>query len=242
MLPTPVLLTVEELSASYGSIQALHQVNLQVEEGQIACVLGANGAGKTTLMRALSGLMEKPQGRTHFQGRDLLSMEAEDIVKYGIAHVPQGRMVFAQLSVLDNLKLGGYTRPAKEVLHDIDRVLSYFPRLKERIAQRAGTLSGGEQQMLAIARGLLSKPKLLMLDEPSMGVAPILKEFIFEKLREIRNAENLSILLVEQDAALALQIADMGYVMETGRIVLKGPCDELSRSDVVQQAYLSTQN
>jgi branched-chain amino acid transport system ATP-binding protein len=240
MSPTPLLLNVEALSASYVNIQALHQVSLQVDEGQITCVLGANGAGKTTLMRALSGLMHKPKGRTHFQGRDLLTMEAEEIVKCGVAHVPQGRMVFAQLSVLDNLKLGGYTRPSNQVLHDMDRVLTYFPRLKERIAQRAGTLSGGEQQMLAIARGLLSKPKLLMLDEPSMGVAPMMKDFIFEKLREIRAAEKLSILLVEQDAAMALQIADMGYVMETGRIVLKGPCDELSRSDVVQQAYLST--
>jgi len=238
---TPIL-SVENLTAGYDSLMALHSVSLSVQTGQIACVLGANGARKTTLMRALSGLITPRSGTSRFRGQDLLQMQAEAIVRLGVSHVPQGRMVFGQLTVHDNLKLGGYIRPAREVEHDMDRVLGYFPRLKERMAQRAGTLSGGEQQMLAIARGLLSRPQLLMLDEPSMGVAPILKEFIFEKLREIRDAERLSVLLVEQDVALALQIADMGYVMETGRIVLKGPCDELSRSDAVQQAYLSARD
>jgi len=241
-MPNPMLLTVDKLSASYGSIQVLHQIDLQVEQGQFVCVLGANGAGKTSLMRSLSGLMERTQGSADFLGHHLLAMSAEDIVKSGVAHVPQGRMVFSSLSVLDNLKLGGFTRPAREVLQDIDRILGYFPRLKERISQRAGNLSGGEQQLLAIGRGLLSKPKLLLLDEPSMGVAPMMKEFIFEKLGEIRKAENLGILLVEQDAALALQVADRGYVMETGRIVLQGSCDELIRSDLVQQAYLSNED
>ena len=238
---TPIL-TVENLTAGYDNLMALHSVGFTVGTGQIACVLGANGAGKTTLMRALSGLITPRSGVSQFRGRDLFKMQAEAIVGLGVSHVPQGRMVFGQLTVHDNLKLGGFIRPAREVEQDMDRVLGYFPRLKERMTQRAGTLSGGEQQMLAIARGLLSRPQLLMLDEPSMGLAPILKEFIFEKLREIRDAERLSVLLVEQDVALALQIADMGYVMETGRIVLTGPCDELRRSDAVQQAYLSARD
>jgi len=223
----PALLSVDNLSAGYGKIRALHGVSLRVPQARIVCVLGANGAGKTTLMRALSGLLPVSDGQAIFDGQSIANVPAEALVRRGIAHVPQGRMVFAQLTVRDNLVLGGYTRPAAEVRDDIDRVLGYFPRLKERITSRAGTLSGGEQQMLAIARGLLAKPRLLMLDEPSMGVAPILKDAIFETLRDIRDRENLTLLIVEQDADIALDISDEGYVIETGRVVMQGPAAEL---------------
>jgi branched-chain amino acid transport system ATP-binding protein len=235
---TTPLLNVAGLTAGYGKITALHGVNLQVMPARIVCVLGANGAGKTTLLRALSGLLAPTAGTVTFDGRRTEQLPAEDLVPLGIAHVPQGRMVFGQLSVRDNLALGGYTRRAADVRHDIERVLGYFPRLKERLAQRAGTLSGGEQQMLAIARGLLSQPRLLMLDEPSMGVAPILKDFIFETLQQIRQREQLTLLVVEQDADIALSIADEGYVIETGRIVLHGPAADLADNEDVRRAYL----
>jgi branched-chain amino acid transport system ATP-binding protein len=236
--PAAPLLAVTDLSAGYGKIMALHGVSLQVAAARIVCVLGANGAGKTTLLRVLSGLLPPAGGAVQFDGRRIDRLEAEQVLVRGIAHVPQGRMVFAQLSVRDNLMLGGYTRPVAEVRHDMERVLGYFPRLKERLAQRAGTLSGGEQQMLAIARGLLGKPRLLMLDEPSMGVAPILKDFIFDTLREIRQREQLTLLLVEQDADIALGIADEGYVIETGRIVMHGPAADLADNEDVRRAYL----
>jgi branched-chain amino acid transport system ATP-binding protein len=234
----PALLSVDNLSAGYGKIRALHGVSLRVPQARIVCVLGANGAGKTTLMRALSGLLPVSDGQAIFDGRSIANVPAEALVRRGIAHVPQGRMVFAQLTVRDNLVLGGYTRPAAEVRDDIDRVLGYFPRLKERITSRAGTLSGGEQQMLAIARGLLAKPRLLMLDEPSMGVAPILKDAIFETLRDIRDRENLTLLIVEQDADIALDISDEGYVIETGRVVMQGPAAELAGNEDIRRAYL----
>jgi branched-chain amino acid transport system ATP-binding protein len=229
---------VDNLSAGYGKIRALHGVSLRVPQARIVCVLGANGAGKTTLMRALSGLLPVSEGQAIFDGQSIANVPAEALVRRGIAHVPQGRMVFAQLTVRDNLVLGGYTRPAAEVRDDIDRVLGYFPRLKERITSRAGTLSGGEQQMLAIARGLLAKPRLLMLDEPSMGVAPILKDAIFETLRDIRDRENLTLLIVEQDADIALDISDEGYVIETGRVVMQGPAAELAGNEDIRRAYL----
>ena len=235
---TTPLLDVAGLTAGYGKITALHGVSLQVMPARIVCVLGANGAGKTTLLRALSGLLTPTAGTVSFDGRRTEQLSAEDLVPLGIAHVPQGRMVFGQLSVRDNLALGGYTRPAADVRDDMERVLGYFLRLKERLAQRAGTLSGGEQQMLAIARGLLSQPRLLMLDEPSMGVAPILKDFIFETLQQIRQREQLTLLVVEQDADIALSIADEGYVIETGRIVLHGPAADLADNEDVRRAYL----
>ncbi len=235
---TPALLSVDNLSAGYGKIRALHGVSLRVPQARIVCVLGANGAGKTTLMRALSGLLPVSDGQAIFDGQSIANVPAESLVRRGIAHVPQGRMVFAQLTVRDNLVLGGYTRPAAEVRDDIDRVLGYFPRLKERITSRAGTLSGGEQQMLAIARGLLAKPRVLMLDEPSMGVAPILKDAIFETLRDIRDRENLTLLIVEQDADIALDISDEGYVIETGRVVMQGPAAELAGNEDIRRAYL----
>lgn len=234
----PALLSVDNLSAGYGKIRALHGVSLRVPQARIVCVLGANGAGKTTLMRALSGLLPVSDGQAVFDGQSIANVPAEALVRRGIAHVPQGRMVFSQLTVRDNLVLGGYTRPAAEVRDDIDRVLGYFPRLKERITSRAGTLSGGEQQMLAIARGLLAKPRLLMLDEPSMGVAPILKDAIFETLRDIRDRENLTLLIVEQDADIALDISDEGYVIETGRVVMQGPAAELAGNEDIRRAYL----
>ncbi len=234
----PALLSVDNLSAGYGKIRALHGVSLRVPQARIVCVLGANGAGKTTLMRALSGLLPVSDGQAIFDGQSIANVPAEALVRRGISHVPQGRMVFAQLTVRDNLVLGGYTRPAAEVRDDIDRVLGYFPRLKERITSRAGTLSGGEQQMLAIARGLLAKPRLLMLDEPSMGVAPILKDAIFETLRDIRDRENLTLLIVEQDADIALDISDEGYVIETGRVVMQGPAAELAGNEDIRRAYL----
>lgn len=236
--PAGALLTVENLSAAYGKVQVLHGVSLSVRQAGIVCVLGANGAGKTTLMRVLSGLLPVGRGQVGFDGQSIAGQPAEALVRRGIVHVPQGRMVFAQLTVHDNLVLGGYTRPAAEVRHDIPRVLDYFPRLKERIGSRAGTLSGGEQQMLAIARGLLAQPRLLMLDEPSMGVAPIMKDAIFDTLRTIRDREQLTLLVVEQDADIALDIADEGYVMETGRVVMQGPAAELAGNEDIRRAYL----
>ncbi|MGJ7615130.1 ABC transporter ATP-binding protein [Variovorax sp. GB4R4] len=232
------LLRVDNLSAAYGKIRALHGVSIEVPAAGIVCVLGANGAGKTTLMRALSGLLPVAGGTAVFDGRSIANVPAEQLVRRGVVHVPQGRMVFAQLSVKENLVLGGYTRPAGEVREDIERVLGYFPRLKERITSRAGTLSGGEQQMLAIARGLLAKPRLLMLDEPSMGVAPILKDAIFSTLRDIRDRERLTLLIVEQDADIALDISDEGYVIETGRVVMHGPAAELAGNEDIRRAYL----
>lgn len=231
-------LQVENLSAGYGKIMALHGVNIEVPTASIVCVLGANGAGKTTLMRALSGLVTVTGGTAHFDGASITGVATEALVRRGIVHVPQGRMVFAQLSVKENLVLGGFVRRAAEVREDMDRVLSYFPRLKERITSRAGTLSGGEQQMLAIARGLLSRPRLLMLDEPSMGVAPILKDAIFSTLRDICDQERLTLLIVEQDADIALDISDHGYVIETGRVVMSGPAAELAGNEDIRRAYL----
>ena len=232
------LLQVDRLAAGYGKIRALHGIGLTVHEARIVCVLGANGAGKTTLMRVLSGLLPVMDGTVQFDGQSIANVPAETLVRRGIVHVPQGRMVFAQLSVRENLMLGGYTRPAGEVRDHITHVLDYFPRLKERICSRAGTLSGGEQQMLAIARGLLARPRLLMLDEPSMGVAPILKDAIFSTLRDIRDRERLTLLVVEQDADIALDISDEGYVIETGRVVMQASAAELAGNEDVRRAYL----
>ena len=235
---TNALLEVRGLTAGYDQVMALHGVDLRIEAGQVVCVLGANGAGKTTLLRALSGLLPWRSGDATYQGRSMAGLEAEQWVRAGVVHVPQGRMIFGQLTVRENLMLGGYTRPARTVEADTERVLTYFPRLKERLRQRAGTLSGGEQQMLAIGRGLLAQPRVLMLDEPSMGVAPILKDSIFDTLVEIRNREQLTLLVVEQDADIALGISDVGYVLETGRVVLSGSAQSLSGNDEVRRAYL----
>ena len=234
----PALLSVDNLSAGYGKIRALHGVSLRVPQARIVCVLGANGAGKTTLMRALSGLLPVSDGQAIFDGQSIANVPAEALVRRGIAHVPQGRMVFAQLTVRDNLVLGGYTRPAAEVRDDIDRVLGYFPRLKERITSRAGTLSGGEQQMLAIARALMSRPKLLLLDEPSLGLAPLIVAGIFNAIRELNRQEGLTVFLVEQNAYHALKLAHRGYVLVNGSVTMSGTGQELLAREEVRAAYL----
>ena len=234
----PALLEVRALAAAYGEVRALHGVDLEVGAGEIVCVLGANGAGKSTLLRVISGLLPAAAGAVRFDGANLAGVAAEDIVRAGVVHVPQGRMVFASLSVSENLAMGGFTLPAARAKEGIERAVAYFPRLGERMKQRAGTLSGGEQQMLAIARGLMARPRLLMLDEPSMGVAPVIKDFIFDKLSEIRRLESTAMLLVEQDADYALSVADRGYVLETGTLAVAGSAADLAANEDLKRAYL----
>ncbi len=232
------LLQVNDLSASYRGNQVLHGLSLCVEQGSIVTLLGANGAGKTTTLRALCRMIET-SGTVNFAGCDISRMPTEKLVRLGIAHVPDGRGTFTGLTAEENLQLGGYSRRDKaQVAQDRDRVYSYFPRLKERRKQQAGTLSGGEQQMLAIGRALMLRPKLLLLDEPSFGVAPLVVKEIFEIMCLIRKQENMSILLVEQNASLALDVADHAYLLETGRLVLSGPASEVKRNDVVRRSYL----
>jgi branched-chain amino acid transport system ATP-binding protein len=232
------LLNLEDLNVHYGAIWALKGVNLTVGEGEIVSLIGANGAGKSTTLRAISGVVKASSGGISFQGEDITKVPAHDIVKKGIAQVPEGRRVFANLSVLENLELGAYIRrDTKGIKRDLDDVLDRFPRLKERIGQVAGTLSGGEQQMLAIGRALMTRPKLMLLDEPSMGLAPLLVKEIFSIIREI-NEEGTTILLVEQNARMALQVASRAYVLETGRIVLDGSAKELAMNEGVKKAYL----
>ncbi|MFO7275150.1 MAG: ABC transporter ATP-binding protein [Bacillota bacterium] len=232
------MLRVEDLHVYYGNIHALKGVSLEVEEGEIVTFIGANGAGKTTLLRAISGLVQPRQGRIEFQGRSLLKLLPEDIVRLGISHVPEGRRIFANLTVRDNLELGAFLRKDKDgIARSLEQVFELFPRLKERLHQPAGTLSGGEQQMLAIGRALMARPRLLLLDEPSLGLAPLLVRTIFDIIKDI-NAQGTTILLVEQNAHMALSIAHRGYVLETGRVVLSGPAETLRQSDDVQAAYL----
>ncbi|PZN12425.1 MAG: ABC transporter ATP-binding protein [Bacillota bacterium] len=232
------MLRVEDLHVYYGNIHALKGVSLEVEEGEIVTFIGANGAGKTTLLRAISGLVQPRQGRIEFQGRSLLKLQPEDIVRLGISHVPEGRRIFANLTVRDNLELGAFLRKDKDgIARSLEQVFELFPRLKERLHQPAGTLSGGEQQMLAIGRALMARPRLLLLDEPSLGLAPLLVRTIFDIIKDI-NAQGTTILLVEQNAHMALSIAHRGYVLETGRVVLSGPAETLRQSDDVQAAYL----
>lgn len=231
------LLEVAQLEASYGATKVLHGLDFAMQEGSITALLGANGAGKTTTLRALCGMVST-RGEMRFGGERIDGCATEDIVRRGIAHVPDGRGTFLNLSTEDNLKLGAYTRGNKnETAEDMERMYGYFPRLKERHKQQAGTLSGGEQQMLAVARALMSKPKLLLLDEPSMGLAPIIVQKIFEIIRKI-SSEGVTILLVEQNAKLALEVSDRGYVMETGTITLADACTNLLANDKVRQAYL----
>ena len=233
-----MLLNVEDLHVAYGAIRALQGVSFHIEEGEIVTLIGANGAGKSTTLRTISGLLRPYQGGVTFDGRSITSVPAERIVKLGISQVPEGRQIFSSLTVLENLEMGAYTRSDKnEIDASMERVFTSFPRLKERLKQYGGTLSGGEQQMLAMGRGLMSQPKLLLLDEPSMGLAPILVEEIFEIIKRI-NAEGTSILLVEQNAAMALSIANRGYVLETGRIVLEGNARQLLSDPQVRGAYL----
>src|SRR5512133_3344133 len=214
------LLELENVEASYGSIRALHGVSLTVDDGQVVAVLGANGAGKSTTLRAISGLVRRRGGIT-FAGRSVVRSRPESVARAGIAHVPEGRGLFDELSVLENLRMGAYTRKG-----EIDRVYSYFPWLRERGSQQAGTLSGGEQQMLALARALVSRPRLLMLDEPSLGLAPIVVEELFRIVAELNKQEQLTVLVVEQNAEVALSIADRAYVLETGRVAVEGTADE----------------
>ena len=233
------LLTARGLSAGYGPVTVLHGVDLEVNEGEIIVVLGANGAGKTTTMRAVSGTIPR-QGTIEFEGRNIQKAAPDAIVRAGIVQVPQGRGTFPELSVADNLLAGAYVRRdgAKAIADDIDKWYSVFPRLKERAEQRAGSLSGGEQQMLAIARALMSRPKLLLCDEPSMGLAPLITRELFNVIGELNQTEGLSVLLVEQNANLAMHIAARVYLLETGVIVASGTAAELSADDSIRKAYL----
>ena len=232
------LLDVSNLSAAYGPTRVLHGISFSIEEGSITALLGANGAGKTTTLRALCSMV-KTQGEVRFGGARIDGKATEDIVRLGIAHVPDGRGTFVNLSTEENLRLGAYVRKDKtSIAQDFERVYTYFPRLKERRHQQAGTLSGGEQQMLAVSRALMLRPKLLLLDEPSFGLAPLIVKEIFGIMRAINASEKVSILLVEQNAAMALDLADRAYVIETGNVVLSGTSDEIKQDEAVRRSYL----
>jgi branched-chain amino acid transport system ATP-binding protein len=231
------LLEVSDMHTHYGAIEALKGVSIEVGEGEVVTMIGSNGAGKSTTLRSISGLTPPSAGTVTFQGQDITRVPAHEVVGFGIALCPEGRHCFARMSVRENLDLGAYLRRGNEITEDLDRVYDLFPRLKERERQKAGTMSGGEQQMLAIGRALMARPKLLMLDEPSMGIAPVLVERIYETIREI-NRQGVSILLVEQNANYALDIAKRGYVLETGRVALANDSAQLRGNPEVQRAYL----
>ena len=231
------LLALDNVSAAYGLVQVLHGISLQVAHGEVVVVLGANGAGKTTTIRAICGMVST-RGAIHLAGEDIAGKATADIARRGVAHVPQGRGTFADLSVDDNLQLGAFVRKDKEIRDDIDRWYEVFPVLGDRRQQSAGTLSGGEQQMLAIARALMSRPQLLLLDEPSLGLAPLIVQDLFHRLGEIKADLGTTMLVVEQNASLALAIADRAYVLEAGQIVLGGTAAELQADDAVRRAYL----
>jgi branched-chain amino acid transport system ATP-binding protein len=233
------MLEIRDLHVTYGGIRALHGISIDVPAGTIVTLIGANGAGKSSTLRAVSGIATVSQGSITFEGRDITNHPPHEIVGLGIAQSPEGRMAFSNLTVLENLRMGAYLRRDKhEVARDLDHSFELFPRLKERRKQSAGTLSGGEQQMLAIARALMSRPKCLLLDEPSLGLAPILVETIFSRIVEINREMGLAILLVEQNANLALQVASRGYVLETGRVVLHDTSENLRANPTVRSAYL----
>ncbi len=232
------MLQIKEIDVYYGAIHALKKLSLEVEEGSIVTLIGANGAGKTTTLKSISGLLRPKSGTIVFKGIDISRVAPEKIVGMGISQVPEGRRVFTSMSVLENLEMGAYLRKdKKEIADDMENVFTRFPRLKERRKQMAGTLSGGEQQMLAIGRALMARPELLLMDEPSMGLAPLLVKEIFEIVKDI-NARGTTILLVEQNAHMALSIADRAYVIETGEIVLAGKAEDLMNSEDVKKAYL----
>jgi len=233
------MLEIINLSVSYGAINALHGISLSVKAGGIVTLIGANGAGKTTALKTISGLLKPKSGEIFYDGKDIAGLPPHQIVARGLSHVPEGRMIFANLTVLENLQLGAYLQKDKKMIHlELEHVFNLFPRLKEREKQIAGTLSGGEQQMLAIGRALMSRPKLLLLDEPSLGLAPLLVKTIFEKIVEINREQGLTILLVEQNANLALEISHFGYVLETGKIILQDESAVLRRNPQVRSAYL----
>ncbi len=231
------MLKVNDINVYYGAIHAIKGVSFQVDDGEVVTLIGANGAGKSTILNTVCGLLRSRTGSIEFLDRNLASVPAHQVVELGMAHVPEGRRIFQQMTVEENLEMGAYTQPRSSVDPNLERVYEQFPRLKERRRQIAGTLSGGEQQMLAMGRGLMSNPKLLMLDEPSMGLAPILVEQIFDIIRRLHKA-GTTILLVEQNARMALSVADRGYVLETGKIVATGSGEELLRDEAVKKAYL----
>lgn len=232
------MLTVKDLNVSYGAIHAIHDVSLEVNAGEIVTLIGANGAGKTTILHTITGLHKATSGSVHLEDHDILKTEPSKIISLGMAHVPEGRHVFTGMTVEENLEMGAYIHNNKEQIQaDIKDVYQRFPRLKERYKQLAGTLSGGEQQMLAVGRALMSKPKILLMDEPSMGLSPILVSEIFSIIKEV-HSQGITILLVEQNAKMALSIADRAYVLETGRIKMSGDAKELLANDDVRKAYL----
>ncbi|MBP2663742.1 MAG: livF 7 [Firmicutes bacterium] len=232
------MLKVDDINVYYGAIHALKGISVEVNQGEIVTLIGANGAGKSTTLRTISGLLKPKTGQIMFEGKNIAGMAAQNIVKLGISQVPEGRRVFAHMSVLENLDLGAYLRSdTKEIKADMDMVFGRFPRLAERRGQLAGTLSGGEQQMLAMGRALMSRPRILLLDEPSMGLAPLLVKEIFSIVKDI-NETGTTILLVEQNAHMALSIANKAYVLETGRVILSGDAKELAASEEIRKAYL----
>jgi branched-chain amino acid transport system ATP-binding protein len=235
-MSTP-LLSAKNLRAFYGPTQILYDLNFDMHEGGITTLLGANGAGKTTTLRALSGMV-KTGGEIRFQGKVISNKDTADIVRLGVAHVPEGRGTFVRQTVEENLQLGGITQPGGQISADMERVFTYFPRLKERFRQQAGTLSGGEQQMLAVGRALMLRPKIMLLDEPSFGLAPMIVQEMFSILRALNQKEKVSMFLVEQNASLALELADHAYLLETGRVVMSGPAKQLSQDESIRRAYL----
>lgn len=233
------MLEIKHLTVNYGAITALHGVTLDVKQGDIVTLIGGNGAGKTTTLRSISSLLKPKSGEILYEGKNIVGIKPHELVRMGIAHVPEGRMVFANLTVHENLMMGAYLQTDKAVIKkELEYVFSIFPRLKEREQQVSGTLSGGEQQMLAIGRALMSKPRFLMLDEPSLGIAPLLVKTIFEKIVEINRQQGITILLVEQNANLALEISRYGYVLETGRVILQDESPALRQNPEVKNAYL----
>ena len=231
------MLELDTVHTYYGNIHALKGISLTVEKGEVVTLLGSNGAGKSTTLRTISGIQRAREGRVLFEDRDIHAMPAHEVVRLGIAQSPEGRHVFARMTVYENLQMGAFSRPGASIVEDVDRVFDLFPRLKERRTQKAGTLSGGEQQMLAIGRALMAEPTLLMLDEPSMGLSPILTEQIFKIITDI-NAKGTTVLLVEQNAQMALNVANRGYVLQTGQIILADTAANLAANEQVRQAYL----
>ncbi|MBR6736681.1 MAG: ABC transporter ATP-binding protein [Oscillospiraceae bacterium] len=231
------MLKVNDINVYYGSIHAIKGVSFDINDGEVVTLIGANGAGKSTILKTISGLLHSKTGSIEFMGNNIMSVPPHKIVENGLAHVPEGRRIFLRMTVEENLEMGAFTQPQSGIVTDLEQVFDQFPRLKERRTQIAGTLSGGEQQMLAMGRAMMSHPKLLMLDEPSMGLAPILVEQIFDIIKAFHKA-GTTILLVEQNAQMALSVADRAYVLETGRIVMSGTGEELAKSDAVRKAYL----